>query len=58
MKNMMIDYRAKDENEEIQIMRKVVDNYEFCIREGFAYFISEGTKTQVPLPDIVQVYTY
>ena len=54
MKNMMIDYK----NEEGTFVRKVIDNYEFCIREEIAYFISEGVKIQVPIKDIIQVYTY
>lgn len=53
-KRMMIDYR--DENG--IICRKTIDNFEFCIREDIAYFISEGVKCQVPLTDISQVYTY
>ena len=53
MRNMMIDYR--DENG--TFVRKVIDNFEFCIRDSVAYFISEGVKMQVPIQDISQVYT-
>lgn len=51
---MMIDYK----NDNGEFVRKVIDNYEFCVREETAYFISEGVKTAVPLQNIVQVYTY
>ena len=54
MKNMMIDYK----NDEGIFVRRVIDNYEFCIHEGDAYFISEGVKYKVPIQDISQVYTY
>lgn len=54
MKNMMIDYR----NEDGTFVRKVIDNFEFCIHDEVAYFISEGVKCQVPMQKIVQVYTY
>ena len=51
---MMIDYRDDNDN----FVRKVIDNYEFCIRDETAYFISEGVKMQVPMQKISQVYTY
>ena len=54
MKRMMIDYR--NDNEEFE--RKVIDDFEFCVRNSTAYFISEGVKIQVPVQKIVQVYTY
>ena len=52
-KNLMIDFR--DEEEEIQ--RKVIDDMEFCVRNGNAYFISDGTRHEVPLDHVIQVYT-
>ena len=54
MKNMMIDYK----NEEGTFVRKIIDNYEFCVHDNVAYFASEGVKIQVPLQDVVQIYTY
>ena len=51
-KMMMIDYR--DANGTIR--RKTIDNMEFCVRDGDAYFISEGAKYSVPLEDVIQVY--
>lgn len=54
MKQMMIDYRDDEGN----FVRKVIDNYEFCVREEVAYFISNGVRIQVPLQKISQVYTY
>lgn len=53
MKALMIDYR----NEDGSFSRRVIDNFEFCIREDIAYFISEGIKYQVPIKNISQVYT-
>ena len=52
-KEMMIGYR----DEEDEIHRKVIDDMEFCVRKGIAYFISDGIKYQVPLEDVIQVYT-
>lgn len=52
-KNLMIDYR---DDEDI-IRRKVIDDMEFCVRDGYAYFISEGIKYRVTLEGIIQVYT-
>lgn len=54
MKNMMIDYR----NEDDVFVRRVIDNYEFCIREETAYFVSEGVMYAIPLQKISQVYTF
>lgn len=51
-KVMMIDYR--DANATIR--RKEIDNMEFCVRNGAAYFISDGIKYSVPLEDVIQVY--
>lgn len=53
MKNLMIDYR----NESGNICRKIIDDMEFCVREGYAYFISDGTRYKVPLEDVIQMYT-
>jgi len=52
-KELMIDYR--NENEEI--CRRVIDDMEFCVRNGYAYFISGGRKYHVPLESVIQVYT-
>ena len=57
MKQMMIDYRVHI-NDEIKFVRKVIDNYEFCVREGVAYFVSCGEYYNIPIEDISQVYTY
>ena len=51
-KRMMIDYR----NENGDFVRRIVDDCEFCVRRGFAWFISEGTKYSVPLEDVSQVF--
>lgn len=53
MKEMIIDYR----NDDGSFSRKTIDNYEFCIREGVAYFASQGVPYQVPMQNISQVYT-
>lgn len=53
-KQMMIDYR----NEDGTFERRVIDDFEFCTRDGVGYFISEGVKYAVPLQDICQIYTY
>lgn len=52
-RELMIDYR----NEFEQICRMVIDDMEFCVRNGVAYFISDGRKYHVPLEDVIQVYT-
>ncbi len=53
MKQMMIDYR-KDDAEGFE--RKVIDDMEFCVRQGDMYFISEGVKYCIPLEQCSQVY--
>lgn len=50
---LMIDYL----DEYGVIRRKVIDDMEFCVRDGDAYFISEGEKYCVPLEKVFQVYT-
>ena len=52
-KEMMIDYRNANE----MICRKVIDNMEFCVRDGYVYFISCGKRYQTPLDSVIQVYT-
>jgi len=52
MKTMMIDYR----NENGIFVRREIDNFEFCVREGLVYFISGGVKYSVPLQNLSQVY--
>lgn len=50
---MMIDYRTNDG----MICRKVIDNMEFCVKEGRAYFVSRGERYSVVLRNVIQVYT-
>lgn len=50
---LQIDYRNQDE----KIIRKPIDNCEFCVRDGMAYFESRGAKVCVPLEKIIQMYT-
>lgn len=52
MKEMMIDYR--DDNQ--TICRNIIDDMEFCVRDGRAHFISGGIKYHVQLEDVIQVY--
>ena len=52
-KQMMIDYR-KDDGEGFE--RKVIDDMEFCVRQGDMYFISEGVKYCIPLDQCSQVF--
>lgn len=51
-KTMMIDYRNNDGD----LFRKVIDDCEFCVRYGCAWFISEGKKFSVELGNVIQVY--
>ena len=53
-KTLMIDYRDSDAN----VVRREIDNMEFCVRDGYAYFASEGDKYQIMLGDVIQIYTY
>ena len=53
-KRMMIDFRDEDGN----FVRRVIDNFEFCIRDEQAYFVSDGKQLVVPMKNISQVYTY
>lgn len=52
-KQLMIDYRDGEGG----FIRKVIDDFEFCIRKGFAYFKSDGVTYAVPIEDVSQVYT-
>lgn len=54
MKNLMIDYRDSDG----KICRKAVDDMEFCVRDGVGYFASNDCEYEVPLENIIQMYTY
>jgi len=56
MKELMIDYRIEDENGDVQVRRKEIDNFEFCVRNGLVYFRSDDRIYQVPLQDVSQVY--
>lgn len=49
---MMIDYRNMDG----EICRRRIDRCEFCVRDGAAWFISDGEKCRVELENIIQVY--
>ena len=40
-----------------ELMIDYLDEMEFCVRDGDAYFISEGEKDCVPLEKVFQVYT-
>lgn len=58
MKELMIDYRdGINPDGSTHFVRKIIDDFEFCIRDGVAYFISDGTKCRVPIQEISQVYT-
>ena len=52
-KQLMIDYRNPDGG----FIRRVIDDFEMCVRDNVLYFISEGVKYAIPLPDVSQVYT-
>lgn len=49
---MMIDYR----NDDGTFTRKEIDDFEFCVKAGFIYFISDGIKYKIPLDRCSQVY--
>lgn len=51
-KTMMIDYRTEKD----EIRRKEMDDCEFCVRDGNAYFVSDGRKYCIPLEQVIQVY--
>ena len=51
-KDLMIDYR----DEHGTIRRKVIDDMEFCVRDGDVYFISETVRYCIPLDKVIQVY--
>lgn len=58
MKELMIDYRdGINPDGSTHFVRKSIDDFEFCVRDGAAYFISDGKKHRIPLQDISQVYT-
>ena len=52
-KTMMIDYRNDTTG---VIVRKEIDDAEFCVRDGKAWFISKGEKISTPLDTVIQVY--
>ena len=52
-RELMIDYR----NEKDVFVRRVIDDMEFCVRDGNAYFISDEIKYCIPLEQVVQMYT-
>ena len=49
---LMIDYR----NDDGDVLRKTIDRCEFCVKNGYAWFISDGNRFQVELQDVIQVY--
>lgn len=49
---MMIDYR----NDDGDVMRTAIDRGEFCVKNGFAWFISGGKRFSVELQNVIQVY--
>ena len=49
---MMIDYRTEEE----EIRRKVIDNCEFCVKDGRVWFVSNGTRYNTELENVIQVY--
>ena len=52
-KTMMIDYR-----EEVTgvIVRKEIDDNEFCVRDGMIWFISKGEKFNTPIDTAIQIF--
>ena len=51
-KQMMIDIRLGDG----YFARFVIDENEFCVRDGVVYFITKGEKKSFPVEDISQVF--
>ncbi len=51
--NLTIDY-LNDETGRFE--RRVIDDMEFCIREGIAYFESGGKRYAIPLENVSQLY--
>lgn len=51
-KQMMIDVR----NDDRTFSRFVVDDMEFCVRDGMMYFTSGGNHYSIPLEQCSQVY--
>lgn len=51
-KMMMIDYR----DEQGTIRRKRIDDFEFCVKDGGVYFISDEVKYHIGLDSVCQVY--
>lgn len=50
---LMIDYVNEETG---KFERKTVDNMEFCVREGIAYFDSCGKTYSIPLENISQMF--
>ena len=50
---MMIDFRSTVSG---KFIRRAIDDFEFCVREGFAYFSSNGERYEIHLEDISQIY--
>lgn len=53
-KILMIDYVDERSGKYI---RTIVDDFEFCVREGIAYFDSNGRPCSIPVESISQMYT-
>ena len=57
MKELMIDYRDGINPEgSTRFVRKTIDDFEFCVRDGRVYFIAGGKRMNFPLEDVSQVY--
>lgn len=52
-RKLMIDFRDIASG---KFIRRAVDDFEFCVREGFAYFSSNGERYEIHLEDISQIY--
>ena len=58
MKERMIDYRdGVNPDGSTHFVRKTIDDFEFCVRDGVVYFISEDKKYHVYISEVSQIYT-
>lgn len=51
-KVMYIDVETKDGD----MKRYAVDDMEFCVRDGYCYWISGGKKLNTQLSNVIQVF--
>lgn len=56
-KSMFIDYKEHVTEYGTKFIRKTIDNYELCVRDGVVCFSSGGIMVRVPLEDVSQIYT-